>query len=434
MAEKTFLNTARGAFPFCPGCGHGVILKALDRALVDLKYKPNKTVIVTDIGCVGLSDLYFTTSGFHGLHGRSITYATGLKLANRSLNVVVLIGDGGCGIGGAHLLNAARRNVDITVLVFNNFNYGMTGGEHSITTPLGAFTNSTPGGNHESPLDLCATLAPSKPGYLARASSLDKDLSDVIEQGLTAKGFALVDIWEMCMAYYGPKNKLTKKGLDKMMVDLDMKKGIHYRGDRPEYTGKSEKGGKVPKPLWMESKYKGNLTHKVGILIAGGAGQKIASSATNLGRAAIISGMYGTQKDDYPITVMTGHSNSEVILSPEPIEYTGITVPEYAVLLSQEGINRAADTISAMGPACTIIADDGVVVPETDAGIIKLPLAAMAKKIDKFAMASLAFGALVRVADPFPLKALTDSIKAGQKPEFSKNNIKAAKAGFKLAK
>ena len=110
MPEKTFIDKSRGPFPFCPGCGHGLILKALDRALVELKYKPGKTVIVTDIGCVGLSDLYFTTSGFHGLHGRSITYATGLKLADRSLNVIVLMGDGGCGIGGAHLLYVFHRD------------------------------------------------------------------------------------------------------------------------------------------------------------------------------------------------------------------------------------------------------------------------------------------------------------------------------------
>jgi len=430
---KTFLDTTRGDLPFCPGCGHGSILKALDKALVELKLPANKTVIVSDIGCVGLSDLYFTTSGFHGLHGRSITYATGLKLADRSLNVVVLIGDGGCGIGGAHLLNAARRNVDISVLVFNNFNYGMTGGEHSVTTPLGGVTTTTPKGNHEAPLDLCATLAPSKPGFLARTSSLDRDVSDKIKQAIKTKGFSLVDIWEMCMAYYAPKNKVTRKELDLMMKAMGMKKGVFLKGDRAEYTGKSEAGGKVPKALWFDAKYKGELNHKVGILIAGGAGQKIASSASNFGRAAIMSGMYATQKDDYPITVMTGHSNSEVLLSPDPIEYTGITVPEYAVLLAPEGVNRAKEMISGMGPACTIIVDEGLKVPETDAGVIRLPLEKEARKIDKMALSTFALGALLKIADPFPLKALEDSIKLGQKTDIARNNIKAARAGFKLA-
>ena len=94
-------------------------------------------VIVSDIGCSGLSDQYFATSAFHGLHGRSVTYATGIKLANPELTVIVIMGDGGTGIGGTHLINAARRNIGVTVIVMNNLNFGMTGGQHSTTTPEG---------------------------------------------------------------------------------------------------------------------------------------------------------------------------------------------------------------------------------------------------------------------------------------------------------
>ncbi|HSG79272.1 MAG TPA: thiamine pyrophosphate-dependent enzyme, partial [Acidimicrobiia bacterium] len=132
-------------YPFCPGCGHGTILDALDEALRRLGRPPEEVVIVSDIGCAGLSDQYFGTSAFHGLHGRSVTYATGIKLARPDLEVVVIMGDGGTGIGGTHLVNAARRNVGITVLVFNNMNFGMTGGQHSTTTPEGSITSTTPG-------------------------------------------------------------------------------------------------------------------------------------------------------------------------------------------------------------------------------------------------------------------------------------------------
>jgi len=125
---QTYMNKEAGPLPFCPGCGHERLLRELDTALVKLQLDPRKTVIVTDIGCIGLSDPYFVTNGFHGLHGRSLTYATGLKLARPELTVIVLMGDGGCGIGGAHLLNAARRNLDLTLIIANNFNYGMTGG------------------------------------------------------------------------------------------------------------------------------------------------------------------------------------------------------------------------------------------------------------------------------------------------------------------
>ena len=154
MTLQTYMKDELGPLPFCPGCGHDPLLKALDKALVALQIPPDKLVVVTDIGCIGLADRYFVTHAFHGLHGRSITYACGLKLARPDLHVVVLMGDGGCGIGGAHLLNVARRNIGITLIVANNFNYGMTGGQHSVTTPTDGRTVTTPGGNIEGALDI----------------------------------------------------------------------------------------------------------------------------------------------------------------------------------------------------------------------------------------------------------------------------------------
>jgi len=155
-------------YPFCPGCGHGSVLDSLNEALVTMALDPAEVVIVSDIGCAGLSDQYFTTSAFHGLHGRSTTYASGIKLARPDLTVIVLMGDGGTGIGGSHLISAARRNVGVTVVVMNNFNFGMTGGQHSNTTPEGSITATTPGGNLEHPIDICATVGVNGAGYPTR--------------------------------------------------------------------------------------------------------------------------------------------------------------------------------------------------------------------------------------------------------------------------
>ena len=124
IQHKTYMTDKIGPLPFCPGCGHHLLIKALDKALVKLQLDPKKVVIVTDIGCIGLSDRYFTTNAFHGLHGRAITYACGLKLGRPDLTVIALKGDGGCGIGGTHLLNVARRNIGITLIVMNNLNFG----------------------------------------------------------------------------------------------------------------------------------------------------------------------------------------------------------------------------------------------------------------------------------------------------------------------
>jgi pyruvate/2-oxoacid:ferredoxin oxidoreductase beta subunit len=193
-------------YPFCPGCGHGSVLDSLNEAMVQLGLAPHEVVIVSDIGCSGLSDQYFTTSAFHGLHGRSVTYASGIKLARPDLNVIVIMGDGGTGIGGAHLLAAARRNIGITVLVLNNFNFGMTGGQHSTTTPSGFVTPTTPGGNLEHPLDIVATVGVNGAAYAYRGTNFDEDIAERMAEGITAEGFALLDVWDLCTAYFVPNN------------------------------------------------------------------------------------------------------------------------------------------------------------------------------------------------------------------------------------
>ena len=223
-------------YPFCPGCGHGPILDHLNRALQLCDLDPRRVVLVSDIGCSGLSDQYFATNAFHGLHGRSITYASGIKFANPELTVVVIMGDGGTGIGGTHIISAARRNVGITVLVFNNFNFGMTGGQHSATTPAGGVTSTTPGGSLELPLDICATVAANGASYVYRGTSFDPDLPERIAAAIRCDGFGLLDIWELCTAYYVPRNALSRKALGETMTDLGLETGVLAERARPEYS------------------------------------------------------------------------------------------------------------------------------------------------------------------------------------------------------
>ncbi len=242
-------------YPFCPGCGHGLILNQLNAALLKLGLDPKRTVIVTDIGCQGLGDQYFTTHAFHGLHGRSIAYASGIKLADPDLKVIVIMGDGGTGIGGAHLLNAARRNIGLTVLVFNNFNFGMTGGEHSVTTPPGGVTATTRAGNVERPLDVCATVAVNGAGFVWRGTAFDRDLAEVIAEAVRSESFALLDIWELCTAYYVPNNEFSRKSLEATRTALGMAAGVLRRETRPEYAralrglDEQRSGGAGEKPL-----------------------------------------------------------------------------------------------------------------------------------------------------------------------------------------
>ncbi len=373
----TTLSTYRNEtpYPFCPGCGHHSILDHLSAALRTLEIDPEKVVLVSDIGCSGLSDQYFVTSAFHGLHGRSITYATGIKLARPDLKVIVIMGDGGTGIGGAHLLNAARRNIGLTVLVFNNFNFGMTGGQHSTTTPAGAFTSTTPGGNLERPLDICATVAVNGAGYVWRGTSFDDDVSERIAEAVRAECFALLDIWELCTAYYVPRNKASKRTLTTMLDGLGLKAGLLHRAEYPEYAAayreaaSPQRGKPLSLPRTITPRFSSPIDRPFRLVVAGSAGGKVKSAARIAGEAALLSGLWAAQRDDYPITVMTGHSIAELVFSPLEIDYAAIERPDAMILLSRDGVSKVGHRLAAMQPEDHVFALPEVADVQTRATI-----------------------------------------------------------------
>ncbi len=433
----TYLTNEIGPLPFCPGCGHDPLLKALDKALVKLLPDPAKTVIVSDIGCIGLSDRYFTTHGFHGLHGRSITYACGMKLARPELTVIVLMGDGGCGIGGTHLLNVARRNIDITLLVANNFNYGMTGGQHSVSTPLSGITPTTPMGNLEGAMDLCETATAAGAGWAYRGTTFDKDLPDRIAEAITQPGFSLLDIWEMCTAYYVLRNKLKKKDLVDIMDRNNFKYGLVANNPRPEYGAQYralyvDTSTPERKPRTIETKFDNNVTRQTGIVIAGSAGQKIRSAAGLLAQSSMCAGLSATQKVDYPNTVMTGHSVSEIIVSPERINYTAIDTVDYFVLVSEDGLKNTKSRIQKLPSTCTLYVEKSLKLPHTEAEIIRLPLMATAKKVNRLSIGIVALAALVKDSGIINLDAFAEAITAFQKPAVAEISLRALEAGSTL--
>jgi len=349
----------------------------------------------------------------------------------------VLKGDGGCGIGGTHLLNVARRNIDITLLVANNFNYGMTGGQHSVSTPLGGITPTTPMGNLEGVMDLCGTAIAAGAGWVYRGTTFDKDLSDRIAEAITQVGFSMLDIWEMCTAYYMPRNKLKKKDLVDIMGRNNLKYGLVANNPRPEY-GSQYRATYVDtatperKPQTIETKFSNNVTRQIGIVIAGSAGQKVRSAAGLLAQSSMYSGLSATQKDDYPITVMTGHSVSEIIVSPERINYTAIDTVDYFVLVSEDGLKKTKSRIEKLPSTCTLYVEKSLELPHTDAEIIRLPLITTAKKVNRLAIGILALAALVKDSDIINLDAFAEAITAFQKPAIAEISLRALEAGSAL--
>lgn len=195
---------------WCPGCGNGITLGALARALAELNLPRHKVVVVTGIGCWGKADDYLSTSALHGTHGRALAFATGVKAARPELTVIVLMGDGdGATIGGNHLIHAARRNIDLTAIVVNNHNYGMTGGQVSATTPADAITSTTRYGNPEQDFDLCRLVEAAGANYVARGTVYHvPQLDRLIRDGIKKKGFSFIEVISPCPTHFGRRNRL----------------------------------------------------------------------------------------------------------------------------------------------------------------------------------------------------------------------------------
>ncbi|GJL95403.1 MAG: 2-oxoglutarate ferredoxin oxidoreductase subunit beta [Hyphococcus sp.] len=188
---------------WCPGCGDYAILKCVQKTMADVEADPDKTVFVSGIGCSSRFPYYMNTYGFHTIHGRAPTFATGLKIANPDLDVWVVTGDGdGLSIGGNHLLHVLRRNVDLQVLLFNNEIYGLTKGQYSPTSRVGTRSPSSPSGSIDAPASPGAFALGAGAKFIARGIDTDaKNLSPVLKAAREFKGAAFVEIFQNCIVY-----------------------------------------------------------------------------------------------------------------------------------------------------------------------------------------------------------------------------------------
>jgi 2-oxoglutarate ferredoxin oxidoreductase subunit beta len=195
---------------FCTGCGIGNVLNYALRAIDEIGLDIDRTVFCSGIGCSSRLPGYVEADGLHTTHGRSIAFATGVKLASPELKVIVFTGDGDLiGIGGNHFIHAARRNVDMTVICVNNYNYGMTGGQVSPTTPVEGKTTTTPYGNLEEPFDMCRLAIGAGAPYVARWTvGYPYETIKAIEAAIQSPGFAFVELLIPCPTGYGKENRL----------------------------------------------------------------------------------------------------------------------------------------------------------------------------------------------------------------------------------
>jgi 2-oxoglutarate ferredoxin oxidoreductase subunit beta len=258
MAVKDYLRERFFPHLWCPGCGHGIVLNQMLRAIESLGLSKNEIVMVSGIGCSSRITGYVDFHTLHTIHGRALAFATGVKMALPDLNIIVPMGDGDAlAIGGNHFIHAARRNIDITAIVMNNRVYGMTGGQYSPLSGYGTLATTAPYTNIDQDFDVVELSTAAGATFVARATTYHvKQMRDVIRKAISHKGFSVVEILSQCPTYFGRKNRLgstvdmlhqfkdqtTTIGSKAKQENPDLlERGIFVQKELPEYCTEYEK-------------------------------------------------------------------------------------------------------------------------------------------------------------------------------------------------
>jgi 2-oxoglutarate/2-oxoacid ferredoxin oxidoreductase subunit beta len=258
MAVKDYIRERFFPHMWCPGCGHGIVLNSLVRAIEGLGMSKNEIVMVSGIGCSSRISGYLDFHTLHTVHGRALAFATGVKLSKPELNLIVPMGDGDAlSIGGNHFIHAARRNIAITALVMNNRIYGMTGGQYSPLSGTGTRATTAPYLNIDQAFDVVELATAAGATFVARSTVYHvQQLTDIIRQAILHDGFSVVEILTQCPTYFGRKNKMAdavammnyfkertvpigspKKEKDPQLIE----RGIFVRRELPEYCSQYDK-------------------------------------------------------------------------------------------------------------------------------------------------------------------------------------------------
>jgi pyruvate/2-oxoacid:ferredoxin oxidoreductase beta subunit/Pyruvate/2-oxoacid:ferredoxin oxidoreductase gamma subunit len=395
---NTYLTDKK--FPFCPGCGHGISINALNKALLELNLTPHDVIVVSDIGCSGLIDPLFATHTIHGLHGRSPALGLGVAMGvaqKQNKKVVAFIGDGGATIGLQHILEAARRNVDMTLIVLNNLLFGMTGGQISgLSTQkykeIVDFEQDIP------PFDLVQLAHASGARFAVRVNAPNK-IKDTLKKAIETEGFSLVETASLCPSY-------GMKRMNELIEVVEEENILEHQRPVTKIVDK-DTPSLLDSSLVIEQKYNTDLSNKKGILIAGSAGGGAQSTARFLAMAGIFAGLETTMKGEYPITVGTGFSVAEVIFDKDKINYTGLEKPDYFIIVTEDGLNKVK---SKLNNDSKIYIDEKLVTEDLQKTFPNLISVAFSKMSNRKNIALAAVTYVVKHENILPVDALKEAV------------------------
>jgi Pyruvate/2-oxoacid:ferredoxin oxidoreductase gamma subunit len=273
--------------------------------------------------------------------------------------------------------------------------------------------------------------------FVARATTFDKDLTELMVQAIRNNGFSLIDIWEFCTAYFVPNNRFGRQQMIHTLETLNFPTGIIHREERPEYSRayRAAVADRVDEPLKegapITPKYRHQVTSRLNCVVAGAAGQKVQSAARLFGRGAVLSGLWVSQRSEYPVAVKSGYSISEVILSPEEILFTGVSRPDLMVVLFPEGLSRVQPALDRLTAGGTLYISADLLPVKTPARTVVLDFqGAGAWSQKKPYWAIMALAKVLRLEELYPLDALREAIAS--QGEYAKQNLAAVSASEKI--
>ena len=468
---------------WCQGCGLGTALTTFIAALQWLEknrdWDLDKVAVVSGIGCTGRIAGYIRLDSFHTTHGRAIPFATGLKLANPELKVIVLSGDGDiAGIGGNHFIHAARRNLDIAVVCVNNFNYGMTGGQVGPTTPHEARAVTSQYGNFEYPFNLPYLAAASGASFVARWTMLHaRRLEWTLREALQHPGFSFVEVIAPCSTAYARWNpegrgldpeSLRRRGLEVLKYYQQVGKIAH--DTHPKDTGvKVDSKGLIteiiegkflddPKPdlqaaineleavgakRWQAVKKalddrpqrakRTDPVPRTELQLGGFGGQGIISAGKIVGQAgSIYDGLQVSFTQSYGPEARGGSAGSQVVISSEPIHHPHITEPTNMIIMSQGAYTKYVPNLA---PGGTLFIDDGLVLPpddhRRDITTYGLPATQIAEELGNSRAANtVMLGFWTAIVGVISQEAMRQSVRVSVPPKTIDVNMQAFDFGY----
>lgn len=453
---------------WCPGCGHGNILRGFATALDRLQLDLDKLVVLGGIGCSGRTPFYMNANAMHTTHGRALAFATGLKLARPDLTLVVTMGDGdAAAIGGNHFIHACRRNLDLTAIVYNNGIYGMTGGQQAPTTPAGFRSSTTPLGNIEPPFDIVKLALAAGATYVARSTTFDFDeIPRLIAEAIAHPGFAVVEVLSQCPTYYGRMNAL---GDAAAMLDYErdltypqepitreqlvgkLPIGVFRKEVRPEYAAEYAKlcrragegavpddsilrevrPGKAPRPSRPVPRSRGSLpTDPFRVRLSGTGGQGVILAGVLLADAGMYDDLNVVHTQSYGPEARLGACKSDLALSRREIAFSEAGPPDVLLCLSRDAYRKYGD---ALAPGGLRVAEERLHGDVGAEEALLLPILRTAADAGgEIAANVVALGALVALTGVVSAESLRRAVRERVKSEFVALNEKALEAGLRL--